>query len=91
LQDCLPLSIDTLLVRFKLHLIKNHPPKKPPQETTREKIIHLLKQNKNYTLKELSVVLNKNMDTIKEHIAKLKEEGIIQRIGSTKSGYWEVK
>lgn len=65
--------------------------KETPQETTREKIIHLLKQNKHYTLKELSIVLNKNADTIKEHIAKLKGEGILQRIGSTKSGYWEVK
>jgi predicted HTH transcriptional regulator len=27
---------------------------------------------------------------IKENIAKLKEKGIIERLGSTKNGHWEV-
>jgi len=34
--------------------------------------------------------LGKADSTIKEHLAKLKKEGILQRIGSNKSGYWKV-
>jgi len=34
--------------------------------------------------------LNKADGTIKQHLANLKQDGIIQRIGSTKSGYWKV-
>jgi len=34
--------------------------------------------------------LNKADGTIKQHISNLKKDGIIQRIGSTKSGYWKV-
>ncbi len=27
---------------------------------------------------------------IKQHLVNLKKDGIVKRIGSTKSGYWEV-
>ena len=48
----------------------------------------LLAENGKYTIKELALMLNKNSDTIKEHIANLKKEGKLIRVGSTKSGYW---
>ena len=35
--------------------------------------------------------LNKADGTIKEHLSNLKKDGIIKRVGSTKSGYWKVK
>ena len=28
--------------------------------------------------------------TVKQHIAKLKKDGILIRIGSTKAGHWEI-
>ncbi len=69
-------------------------PQEPPQEThietTREKIIHLLKENKRYTISELMSKLNKGRDTIKEHLERLKRDGVIKRVGSTKAGHWEV-
>ncbi len=36
------------------------------------------------------VGLNKGDGTIKEHLVGLKKEGKLKRVGSTKSGYWEV-
>ena len=60
------------------------------QETTRDKIIKFLKQNNKYTKKDLMNLLNKGDSTIKEHLERLKRDGIIKRIGSTKSGYWNV-
>ncbi|MBN2782159.1 MAG: hypothetical protein JXQ66_02845 [Campylobacterales bacterium] len=36
------------------------------------------------------VHLEKGRDTIKEHISRLKRDGVIKRVGSTKAGYWEV-
>lgn len=35
-------------------------------------------------------ILNRADATIKEHLSKLKKEGILRRVGSTKNGYWEV-
>jgi len=34
--------------------------------------------------------IGKSRDTIKEHISRLKRDSIIQRVGSTKSGYWKI-
>ncbi len=60
------------------------------QETTRDRILELLKENPKYTREELMHILNKADGTIKEHLSKLKKEGILSRIGSTKNGYWKV-
>jgi len=63
---------------------------KTPQENTREQIIILLKENPRYTIKEIMAITKRGRDTIKEHIARLKRDNIIKRVGSTKSGHWEV-
>ena len=60
------------------------------QETTRDKIIKLLKQNSRYTKNDLMDILNKGDSTIKEHLDRLKRDGVINRMGSTKAGYWKV-
>ena len=60
------------------------------QETTRDKIIKLLKANCKYTKKDLMTMLHKGDSTIKEHLDRLKRDGVIKRVGSTKAGYWEV-
>ena len=61
------------------------------QETTRGKIIRLLKKNPHYTRDQLAVLTDRSDATVKEHLANLKKDGIRKRIGSTKTGYWEVK
>ena len=60
------------------------------QESTRNLIICLLKENPKYTKNDLMNILKKGDGTIKEHLAKLKKDGILQRKGSTKGGYWEI-
>ena len=40
--------------------------------------------------KDLAIVLNVSEDGIKYHLNILKNKGIIQHQGSTKSGYWIV-
>ena len=59
-------------------------------QTTRDKIIRLLQEHPKYTKQDLMTILNKGDATIKEHLAKLKKEGLLKRVGSTKSGYWEL-
>ena len=55
-----------------------------------QKIINTIMQNPNITIEELSKKLNINIRNTKKNIAKLKEKGLIKRIGSRKIGYWEV-
>jgi Fic family protein len=58
---------------------------------TEDKILDLLKQNPNHTIKELADILNLTTRAIEKQIAKLKSEDKIQRVGSARKGYWAVK
>ena len=53
-------------------------------------IIEYLKQHPNATRRELATTISLSEDGIKYNLAKLQQLGILQRVGSTKSGYWQV-
>jgi len=53
--------------------------------------VNLIKKYPKITLDELSQKLKKSRRTITRLIKKLQEDQIISRIGSDKTGYWEVK
>jgi len=47
-------------------------------------------KNKNITITELSAIVNISERKIKEYISKLKNNGLLERVGPNKGGYWEV-
>jgi len=53
--------------------------------------VNLIKVNPRITLDELALKLNISRRTVTRTIKKLQEDGIISRIGSDKTGYWQVK
>ena len=60
------------------------------QETTQEKLIELIKKNPQITQTEMANKLGITRDGISYNIKILKENGIIDRIGSTKKGSWKI-
>jgi ATP-dependent DNA helicase RecG len=54
------------------------------------KIVELLKEDKYITNQELADTLGLSTKGIEWQMKKLKESGVIQRVGSAKGGYWEV-
>jgi len=58
--------------------------------TVNDTVFSLIKQNKNITAIEISERLNLSLSTVKRKIKNLKEQGIIERIGSDKTGYWKI-
>ena len=64
--------------------------KNTTQETTQEKIINLLKSNSTLTRRDLATLFKLSEDGVKYQIKKLKDKGIIKRVGPDKGGYWEV-
>ena len=63
------------------------------QETplkTRDKIVELIKNDKFITIKNMTIELEISRDTINKHLSRLKKDGIIKRVGSARSGYWEI-
>ncbi len=53
-------------------------------------IIEILKENEYMTIPELAEKVQKSVITVHRHLNSLSDRGIIERIGSRKSGYWKV-
>jgi ribosomal protein S25 len=59
-------------------------------ETVNDTVFSLLKQNKWITSIEMSERLNLSLSTVKRKVKILKEQGVIVRVGSDKTGHWEI-
>ena len=57
---------------------------------TEKEVINILKETPDITMDECSIKINKSIRTTKEIFKKLKEEKLIERVGSKKSGHWKV-
>ena len=55
-----------------------------------QKIIDLISDNMNITIEELATELNISSRAVKKQLAKLKQEGVICRVGPDKGGHWEI-
>jgi ATP-dependent DNA helicase RecG len=54
------------------------------------KIIELIKTDPKVTINELSDMLTLSRTAIINNVNKLKDRGIIERIGPAKGGYWKI-
>lgn len=60
------------------------------REKTREKIIRLIQARPRITMREIAERTGLSIKGVEWNIKKLKEEGILRRIGPAKGGYWEI-
>ena len=56
-----------------------------------DKIIEIIKLNKQITTDELAKLFNVTVRTIMRDLNELKGKNIIKRVGSNKAGYWEIQ
>ena len=59
------------------------------KKSTRERLIALIKENPRITRASLSEQLGISSSNVQFHIERLKSEGVIERVGSSRSGYWK--
>ncbi len=64
---------------------------KSPLNERRSLIISEMRNNPNITTAQLMVMLGCAETTVENHIAYLRKNGYIKRIGSRKAGWWKVK
>lgn len=86
-------ELTSVKLLYKLDISSNIPAQKTRVKTrvkTREKILELIGSNPNITNQELADELELTVKGIEWQIKKLKENGNLVRIGSARSGYWEV-
>lgn len=55
-----------------------------------DKILILLRANSKATIQKMALALGVSEKTIKRHLKELRAQGRLHRIGSDKTGYWEV-
>lgn len=55
-----------------------------------QQILELIKKNNRITTKEIAFILSKSARQIERILATLKEKGILQRVGSSKTGHWKI-
>jgi len=60
------------------------------RETTRERILVAIKANPTATALELSKLLNLTAKGVEWNLRKLKNEGLLKRVGPDFGGHWEV-
>jgi Fic family protein len=58
---------------------------------SREKIVALLSEDSKLSATALAEKIGISSKAVEKHLANLKADGIIERIGPTKGGYWRVK
>ncbi len=58
---------------------------------SREKIVALLSEDSKLSATALAERIGISSKAVEKHLANLKADGIIERIGPTKGGYWRVK
>jgi fido (protein-threonine AMPylation protein)/biotin operon repressor len=71
--------------------VKNDPVNDPVNDLVKSNILQCLNQNTKANYRELADKTGYSTATIKRHIQELKKMGIIERIGSDKTGYWKIK
>jgi len=55
-----------------------------------DQILALLRQSPSLSAKEVATLLNKTPRTIERYFKALREQGRIRRVGSDKTGHWEI-
>ena len=57
------------------------------EEDIEAKIVELIRENKKITQKEMQEQTGTSLRSIKRYISKLQSNGVIKRVGSSRSGY----
>ena len=67
-------------------------PKTTPKTTakTRERLLELIGHNSRVTREELAQQLGISINGVKQHILRLKKEGVLERIGGNRVGSWRI-
>lgn len=63
---------------------------KPEIDTVNDTVFSLIKQKKDITATEIGERLGMSLSTVRRKIKALKEQKIIERFGSDKTGYWKI-
>jgi len=59
-------------------------------EKSSEKILKIISEQPYISAKDIANMIGISSRAVEKHISKLKNQGILKRIGPDKGGYWEI-
>jgi ATP-dependent DNA helicase RecG len=62
----------------------------PPITELERKLLEVISQKPTGTRKEFADTLGIGVEVVKEYVEKLKNKGLLQRIGNNRTGYWKI-
>jgi biotin operon repressor len=91
-RNCTTCGLSSMRVRWRGEKTYHELGDKVTDKVTdnQKMILDAMSRNQHITTRELSEEIRISARKIKENIAKLKDKGLLERIGSEKSGYWKV-
>ena len=75
---------------LKVHLTDKNEPLNEPLNNLQVQILNYVETNPMASYEDLTNALNKGRSTIMRNIQKLKDAGLLLRVGSKKTGHWEI-
>ncbi len=99
IDNCNKVGESTEFIEFMLKMIyetidkiivEQNTTQETTHKTTQEKILDLIRESPNITQMEMAERLGITRDGISYNIKYLKDNGIIERVGSTKKGIWKI-
>ncbi len=73
---------------FRVNMYRNTEDKKVTEKEN--EVLLLLNENPSYTMIKLAEKLNISRKTVAVRLKKLREKGVIERVGSDRTGYWNI-
>ncbi|MGK5094840.1 RNA-binding domain-containing protein [Deltaproteobacteria bacterium TL4] len=75
---------------LKVHDEQENAPLNAPLNDFQMKILSVIQKNTAISYEELSSTMGKDRSTIMRHIQTMKDKGFLIRVGSKKTGHWEI-
>ena len=75
---------------LRVHTKRQAAPIKAPLSDLQVQLLDFIRSNPAVSYDELAAMTQKDRTTVMRNMGKLKEAGILRRVGSKKTGHWEV-
>jgi len=85
-EKSVPLDKGALKVQIKAH----DAPINAAITDIQEQLMGFIRSNPAISYEELAALVRRDRSTVMRNIGKLKEAGLLKRVGSKKTGHWEI-
>lgn len=88
--DVSKITVFSVVIKDALGADVNQESNQEKKRKREEEILLTMRNNPRITIKDLQGIMGLSESGVKKIIRQLRNAGLVERVGSTKSGYWKV-